>query len=154
MAIKIKAKATLANAKKVSPAVQQSTTVKVKNPYTACKVSKTKKGSKTPPAATDISSVNPGTQAETGATQEVDTTDQSAAVTNLPPHEADDDDGVEEQLHSDLLDTVLSDADHLLDLVYGDHVHQNDATHMDGGIADDATWQGYYQWLVVYKPSL
>ena len=24
--------------------------------------------------------------------------------------------------------------------VYGDHVHQNDGAHLDGGIADDAVW--------------
>ena len=25
--------------------------------------------------------------------------------------------------------------------VYGDHIHQNDGTHLDGGVVDDKVWQ-------------
>ena len=32
--------------------------------------------------------------------------------------------------------------------VYGDNMHDNDGTHLDGGIADDATWQSYWRQLV------
>jgi hypothetical protein len=32
-------------------------------------------------------------------------------------------------------------ADLLLNTVYGDHVHDNEGTHLDGGIANDAFWQ-------------
>jgi hypothetical protein len=36
-------------------------------------------------------------------------------------------------------------ADLLLDTIYGDHVHDNDGTHLDGGIANDAFWQGRWK---------
>jgi hypothetical protein len=40
--------------------------------------------------------------------------------------------------------TPLSDANILLDMVHGDHVHQNPGTHLNGGILDDAKWQHYW----------
>ena len=40
-----------------------------------------------------------------------------------------------------------------MDLVYGDHVHQNDGTHLNGGIADDPVWQVYWRRLVVLPPQ-
>ena len=33
--------------------------------------------------------------------------------------------------------------------VYGDFVHQNDGTHLDGGIEDDRIWQERWKKLVV-----
>ena len=47
----------------------------------------------------------------------------------------------------------LSQADAALDLVYGDHIHQNDGSQLDGGIIDDLVWQNYYKLLVTYTPS-
>ena len=41
---------------------------------------------------------------------------------------------------ADLPDYVITDRDRMMDGVYGDHVHQNDGTHLNGGIADDAVW--------------
>ena len=38
----------------------------------------------------------------------------------------------------------------LLDEVYGDHIHQNDGTHLTGGISDDPQWQEYWRRLVVF----
>jgi len=34
--------------------------------------------------------------------------------------------------------------------VYGDHVHQNDGAHLDGGIANDPKWQEHWRSLIVY----
>ena len=38
----------------------------------------------------------------------------------------------------------------MMDKVYGDHVHQNDGTQLDGRISDDAKWQNYWRQLVVF----
>ena len=35
----------------------------------------------------------------------------------------------------------ITEADCCLDGIYGDHVHDNDGIHLDGGIEDDVTWQ-------------
>jgi hypothetical protein len=40
-----------------------------------------------------------------------------------------------------------------MDKVYGDHVHHNPGTHLNGGIADDSLWQEHWQQLVSF-PSL
>ena len=40
--------------------------------------------------------------------------------------------------------------DDKFDLVYGDHIHQNDGTHIHGDIPDDSLWQSYYNHLVSY----
>jgi hypothetical protein len=48
--------------------------------------------------------------------------------------------------------TPLSDADILLDTVYGDHVHQNPGNHLNGGVPDDAKWQEHWRQLVVFPP--
>jgi hypothetical protein len=50
----------------------------------------------------------------------------------------------------DLPGAIISEADRMLDKVYGDHVHQNPGTHLNGGIEDDAMWQGYHRRLIVY----
>ena len=41
---------------------------------------------------------------------------------------------------ADLQGHRLTQCDHKLRSVYGDHVHRNDGTHLTGGIADDALW--------------
>jgi hypothetical protein len=51
---------------------------------------------------------------------------------------------------SDLHNAVISDADLLMDKVYGDHVHQNPGQHLHGSIEDDACWQNQWRRLVVY----
>jgi hypothetical protein len=45
---------------------------------------------------------------------------------------------------ADLPGYELTAADQKLDEVYGDHVHDNDATHLDGGIPDDPQMQQWY----------
>jgi hypothetical protein len=55
-----------------------------------------------------------------------------------------------EQEIGDLPDIKLSDADRMMDKVYGDHVHQNPGTHLSGDIPDDGMWQDYWQWLIVF----
>ena len=41
---------------------------------------------------------------------------------------------------SDLPGHTLTECDHKLRTVYGDHIHRNDGKHLTGGIADDALW--------------
>ncbi len=55
-----------------------------------------------------------------------------------------------EQEIGDLPDIELSDADRMMDKVYGDHVHQNPGTHLSGDIPDDEMWQDYWQRLIVF----
>lgn len=55
-----------------------------------------------------------------------------------------------EECISDLPGTTYTRVDQMMDEIYGDHVHQNDGTHLDGGITDDATWQSYWRQLVVF----
>jgi hypothetical protein len=49
----------------------------------------------------------------------------------------------EEQEIGDLPDIELSDADRMMDKVYGDHVHQNPGMHLRGDVPDDKMWQDY-----------
>ena len=44
---------------------------------------------------------------------------------------------------TDVLGHTLTSWDCKLNLFYGDHAHQNDATHLTGGITDDALWQSW-----------
>ena len=46
--------------------------------------------------------------------------------------------------------TPLTDADRLLDLVLGDHVHANPSTHLSGDISNDLEWQTFLSHLIVY----
>jgi hypothetical protein len=55
-----------------------------------------------------------------------------------------------EQEFGDLPDIELSDADRMMDKVYGYHVHQNPGTHLSGLIPDDKMWQDYWQRLIVF----
>jgi hypothetical protein len=48
----------------------------------------------------------------------------------------------------DLPGATISDADRKLLEVYGDYIGQNDGTHLDGGIKDDAVWQARWRKLV------
>jgi hypothetical protein len=59
-------------------------------------------------------------------------------------------DQAEEQEIGDLPDIHLSDADRMMDKVYGDHVHQNPGTHLRGDIPDDEMWQDYWRRLIVF----
>ena len=40
----------------------------------------------------------------------------------------------------DLPGTPITEVDRMMFEVYGDKVHQNDGTHLDGGIPDDKVW--------------
>ena len=42
---------------------------------------------------------------------------------------------------ADLPGYFVTAADRLLDSAYGDHVHDNAGTHLQGGFSDDALWQ-------------
>ena len=54
---------------------------------------------------------------------------------------------------ADLDGATLAEADLLLDRIYGDHPHDNDGTHLDGGVPDDALWQHRFDQLSVRSPS-
>ncbi len=53
----------------------------------------------------------------------------------------------------DLACQVLHPCDNQLIGVFGDSIHCNDGHHLDGGIADDGVWQGWYD-RVVSHPHL
>jgi hypothetical protein len=46
---------------------------------------------------------------------------------------------------ADLPEYVVTEADHRLDKVYGDHTHSNAGTHLAGGVDQDKLWQN--RWL-------
>ena len=52
------------------------------------------------------------------------------------------------QLTGDTPGHVPTEVDLKLKEVYGDYLHQNDGTHLDGGIQDDAVWQERWKKLV------
>eukprot|EP00957_Ditylum_brightwellii_P196594 14978887-Ditylum_brightwellii.AAC.1 len=53
---------------------------------------------------------------------------------------------------ADLPGFVPSEADRRLQEVYGDTIHLNDGTHLDGGIADDGKWQERWR-RIASKPQ-
>ena len=55
--------------------------------------------------------------------------------------------------NADLLDFNLERAHLLLREVYGDSPHQNDGSHLDGGVADDAIWQRRWRRLAAQSAS-
>ena len=42
----------------------------------------------------------------------------------------------------DLLGYILTEADRILDKIYGDHVHANDDAHLEGGITEKKCGRG------------
>jgi hypothetical protein len=44
----------------------------------------------------------------------------------------------------DLPIATFLEVDRMLEDVYGNHIHQNPGTHLNGGITDDKLWQNYY----------
>ena len=73
---------------------------------------------------------------------------------HLPPDHADEPEVFEEPPNSrkdpgaDLRDYEQSPVDQLLDDVYGDWAHQNDGSHLDGGVEGDLTWQRRWKRIV------
>jgi hypothetical protein len=55
---------------------------------------------------------------------------------------------------ADLTDYVLTEADRLLNSVFGDHVHDNDGNQLDGGIEDDKLFQKYWRQLASILPII
>lgn len=55
---------------------------------------------------------------------------------------------------SDLPCYMPTETDELFDTVYGDHVHDNDGSHLHGGVADDIEWQKRWHRLVVLPSKL
>merc|ERR1711884_89602 len=49
---------------------------------------------------------------------------------------------------ADLQGYELTEADRLLDSVYGNHAHANNGTHLNGGILDDRKWQKRWKKVV------
>jgi hypothetical protein len=49
----------------------------------------------------------------------------------------------------DLPGYKITEVDQKLMDVYGDYIHQNDGSHLDGGILDDAAWQSRWRKLIV-----
>ena len=57
------------------------------------------------------------------------------------------------EIGADLPGYIMSEADKKLSAIYGDHPHDNDGTHMDGGFADDALWQRLWNRIFSLKLS-
>ena len=92
----------------------------------------------------DASSTDYETQEEIGLSQEEKTDPippKFALASGWEPDEG-----------SDLSDYTITKADTLLDEIYGDHIHDNDGTHLNGGIANDSTWQSWWLRLVQHHP--
>jgi hypothetical protein len=49
---------------------------------------------------------------------------------------------------------VPTEADKLLDSVFGDHVHDNDRSQLDGGVDEDRIYQKYWQQVAGISPVL
>jgi hypothetical protein len=49
----------------------------------------------------------------------------------------------------DLPGATILEADLKLMKVYGDYIHQNDGTHLDGGLQDDSVWQERWRRLII-----
>ena len=60
---------------------------------------------------------------------------------------------LEPDVGADLPGYRITEADCRLDGIYGDHVHANDGTHLDGGIDDDVTWQRRWKQVVQTNPK-
>jgi hypothetical protein len=54
---------------------------------------------------------------------------------------------------ADLPGFVPSPADFLLHVVFGDHPHDNDGSHLDGDILQDRLWQSWYHRIIQIAPS-
>jgi hypothetical protein len=54
----------------------------------------------------------------------------------------------------DMPGATIDTVDQMMDKVFGDHVHHNDGLHLDGGIADDATWQDYWRRLIFFPGQM
>ena len=47
-------------------------------------------------------------------------------------------------------DYIPTDADRRLNGVLGDHIHDNDRSHLDGDIPNDALWQAHHYLLTAF----
>ena len=105
----------------------------------------------TPMAASVPDVLNPVTDGRNNDTlSQLGKRDEALRGNNNKGHEEEEEVGLEEQNIGNLPSATISEADRMMDKVYGDHVHQNDGTHLDSGIADYLIWQDYHKCLVVY----
>ena len=65
---------------------------------------------------------------------------------NTPTEQPSSSNVAEEQLPPEPIEQI----NNLMYKVYGDYVHQDDGTQLDGGIQDDNTWQTYWRRLVAF----
>lgn len=54
---------------------------------------------------------------------------------------------------ADLPGYIATQADRMLDAVYGDHPHQNDGRHLHGGVASDNLWQRRWRRMADLTPT-
>jgi hypothetical protein len=57
----------------------------------------------------------------------------------------------EESPIGDMPGATIDTVDQMMDNIFGDHVHHNDGSHLDGDIADNASWSEYCIRLVVFQ---
>eukprot|EP00978_Attheya_sp_CCMP212_P013895 scaffold35059_cov31-Attheya_sp.AAC.2 len=95
--------------------------------------------------------VSPSTQVDALDTPTAAAGDDSTDTTTEEPTE-------EENSIKDVVGILpgaeITDTDRKMFTVYGDYyVHQNDGTHLDGGVTDDAQWQEYWRKLAILPPQ-
>ena len=88
------------------------------------------------------------------------------SATQPQPSETQPQDGVEdtppttstqqstEQENPDLPGYVLTDSDKIFDRAFGDHIHQNDGSHLTGGVKGDRFWQESWRSLISLPQQL
>jgi hypothetical protein len=86
-----------------------------------------------------------------------DESDDEADWEDEDAEDDDDDEALDCFPPEDLADLdhyVETDADALLNHLYGDHPHSNDGTHLEGGVgaASDALWQSHWRRVVQRRP--
>ena len=77
-----------------------------------------------------------------------DTAPDPASNLPNPPHPPPSVPPFTPDIDADLPSYLPTAADHLLDTVFHDHAHDNDGTHLNGDIADDAVWQQHWLRMV------
>jgi hypothetical protein len=70
-----------------------------------------------------------------------------------PPQDETPPEAIDPDVDADHPGFTLTQADRLLDGVYGDHPHTNDGRHLDGEIPDDHRWQRRWRRLAYISPT-
>lgn len=107
-------------------------------------------GPQTQPVLTQTTPSQPTTSPEDQEDEaSASESDRAEEAESHPTQEAPAEDTPVTEAKADIPGYVLTEADKLLDLVYGDHLHDNDGLQLTGGVADDHVWQ--HRWQRIFK---